>query len=116
MPADANNAHCVQAMLEEAGITTMLNPLSSTVVFERPQDPTFIRKWQLACEGPIAHVVVMPNITIDKLETFVAALIESRAQCATAATQRIAQDARLHADDPNDYGMLPQHVKGQLAQ
>ena len=33
---------------------------------------------QLACEGDIAHVVVMPNITIRKLETFVQELVESR--------------------------------------
>ena len=68
----------LQAMLQRAGIRTMLNELSSTVVFERPTELAFIRKWQLACEGDIAHVVVMPNITIDKLETFVQALIESR--------------------------------------
>lgn len=38
-------------MLESAGIKSMLNELSSTVVFERPTEETFIRKWQLACEG-----------------------------------------------------------------
>ena len=93
-------------MLEGAGIKTMLNALSSTVVFERPRDPAFIRKWQLACEGPIAHVVVMPNITIDKLDTFVAALIESRARHATAAAQKLASDARAQAAalvDDEDY-------------
>ena len=45
--------------------------LSNTVVFERPRDEAFVRKWQLACEGDIAHVVVMPNVGIDKLEEFV---------------------------------------------
>jgi hypothetical protein len=49
----------------------MLNELSNTVVFERPREEAFVRKWQLACEGDIAHVVVMPNIDIDKLEEFV---------------------------------------------
>ena len=38
-------------MLEGAGIKCMLNELSSTVVFERPTEDAFIRKWQLACEG-----------------------------------------------------------------
>lgn len=85
-------------MLEQTGIATMLNPLSSTVVFERPPDAAFIRKWQLACEGPIAHVVVMPNITIDKLEIFVAALIECRARSATAGMQQLASTARQEAD------------------
>lgn len=65
-------------MMERAGITVMLNELSSTVVFERPLDEVFVRKWQLACEGDIAHVVVMPNITLTKLETFMRELIESR--------------------------------------
>ena len=39
-------------------------------------------------------VQVMPNITIDKLETFVAALIESRACAAVAATTDLAATAR----------------------
>ena len=75
------NARLLQRMLEGAGVKTMLNRLSSTVVFERPPDETFIRKWQLACEGDIAHVVVMPNITPPKLEAFVQALIECRTAC-----------------------------------
>ena len=73
-----------QSMLERAGVKTMLNELSSTVVFERPLEEGFVRKWQLACEGDIAHVVVMPNITLPKLERFVAELIESRCVCVRA--------------------------------
>ena len=44
----------VQAMLERAGVRVMLNELSSTVVFERPTEEAFVRKWQLACQvsGP----------------------------------------------------------------
>mmetsp|Transcript_5014 Transcript_5014/g.14462 ORF Transcript_5014/g.14462 Transcript_5014/m.14462 type:complete len:496 (+) Transcript_5014:163-1650(+) len=72
------NAHRLMEMLEAAGIQTMLNELSSTVVFERPQEEAFVRKWQLACESDIAHVVVMPNISIEKLEMFVKELVESR--------------------------------------
>eukprot|EP00889_Picochlorum_renovo_P008299 jgi/Picre1/35329/NNA_002791.t1 len=60
------NAHVLRKMLHEAGISTMLNELSSTVVFERPEEEEFVRKWQLACESDIAHVVVMPNISIEK--------------------------------------------------
>jgi histidine decarboxylase len=88
------NAHYLKHMLEGAGITTMLNELSNTVVFERPREEAFVRKWQLACEGDIAHVVVMPNITIDKLEEFVGDYINSRARLAIAAAKRIAGDAR----------------------
>ncbi len=82
-------------MLEKAGVPVMLNELSSTVVFERPRDEAFVRKWQLACEGDIAHVVVMPNIGLDKLETFVADLITNRASVAVEATRQMAQMARL---------------------
>eukprot|EP00252_Welwitschia_mirabilis_P016973 TRINITY_DN37751_c0_g1_i1.p1 TRINITY_DN37751_c0_g1~~TRINITY_DN37751_c0_g1_i1.p1 ORF type:complete len:503 (+),score=82.67 TRINITY_DN37751_c0_g1_i1:257-1765(+) len=72
------NAHYLKDRLQTAGISAMLNELSSTVVFERPQDETFIRKWQLACQGNIAHVVVMPNVTIEKLDNFVDELIGNR--------------------------------------
>jgi len=73
------NAHYFKDRLVEAGIGAMLNELSSTVVFERPHDEEFIRRWQLACKGNIAHVVVMPNITIEKLDDFLNELLEKRA-------------------------------------
>ncbi|KAJ6685248.1 hypothetical protein OIU79_015334 [Salix purpurea] len=60
------------------GISAMLNELSSTVVFERPIDEDFVRRWQLACQGNIAHVVVMPNVTIEKLDDFLNELVEKR--------------------------------------
>jgi len=59
-------------------VSCMLNDLSTTVVFERPDDDVFIRKWQLACEGAIAHVVVMPNVTKDKIDLFVNELMQVR--------------------------------------
>jgi len=40
----------LQDMLERAGVKVMLNELSSTVVFERPLEEPFVRKWQLACQ------------------------------------------------------------------
>lgn len=73
------NAHYFKDRLIEAGIGAMLNELSSTVVFERPHDEEFIRKWQLACKGNIAHVVVMPNVTIEKLDDFLNELVQKRA-------------------------------------
>lgn len=72
------NAHYLKGRLRDAGISAMLNELSSTVVFERPLDDDFVRRWQLACEGNIAHVVVMPNVTIEKLDDFLNELIEKR--------------------------------------
>ena len=75
------NAHYLKDRLREAGFGVMLNELSSTVVFERPQDESFVRKWQLACQGNIAHAVVMPSVTVDKLDDFVEDLIRSRLRC-----------------------------------
>ncbi|KAL2511914.1 Serine decarboxylase [Abeliophyllum distichum] len=74
----SRNGHA-PIFLWEAGIGAMLNELSSTVVLERPHDEEFIRKWQLACQGNIAHVVVMPNVTIEKLDKFLNELIAERA-------------------------------------
>ncbi|CAH8356817.1 unnamed protein product [Eruca vesicaria subsp. sativa] len=72
------NAHYLKDRLREAGISAMLNELSSTVVFERPKDEEFVRRWQLACQGNIAHVVVMPSVTIEKLDHFLKDLVEHR--------------------------------------
>lgn len=72
------NAHYLKDRLREAGISCMLNELSSTVVFERPGDEDFVRQWQLACERNMAHVIVMPSVTIDKLDCFLKELIEKR--------------------------------------
>lgn len=56
-----------------------LMSLAAPSVFERPQDEDFVRRWQLACQGNIAHIVVMPNITIEKLDDFLSELVEKRA-------------------------------------
>lgn len=88
------NAVLLRAMLEKAGVKVLLNELSSTVVFERPQDEAFVKKWQLACEGDIAHVIVMPNVTLPKLEQFAMEYIESRAKSAALAAKGVAAKAR----------------------
>ncbi|XP_060198549.1 serine decarboxylase [Lycium barbarum] len=72
------NAHYLKDRLIGAGISAMLNELSSTVVFERPKDEEFVRKWQLACERNMAHVVVMPSVTVDKLDHFLDELVKAR--------------------------------------
>ncbi len=77
-------------MLEQAGVKVMLNELSSTVVFERPREEAFVRKWQLACEGEVAHVVVMPNVHMAILEEFVADLIASRTRHFLNAAMKVS--------------------------
>ena len=66
--------------LTKAGILARLNDLSSTVVLERPVNEAFVKRWQLACEEDIAHVVVMPNVTPGKVDIFVAELAADIAQ------------------------------------
>eukprot|EP00587_Corethron_hystrix_P003743 CAMPEP_0113300010 /NCGR_PEP_ID=MMETSP0010_2-20120614/1815_1 /TAXON_ID=216773 ORGANISM="Corethron hystrix, Strain 308" /NCGR_SAMPLE_ID=MMETSP0010_2 /ASSEMBLY_ACC=CAM_ASM_000155 /LENGTH=512 /DNA_ID=CAMNT_0000153357 /DNA_START=327 /DNA_END=1868 /DNA_ORIENTATION=- /assembly_acc=CAM_ASM_000155 len=66
-----DTARYLRDELTNAGITCRLNDLSSTVVLERPINDKFIKRWQLACEEDIAHVVVMPNITREKIDCFV---------------------------------------------
>lgn len=66
-----DTAKYLRDKLKEAGVACRLNELSSTVVLERPRDDKFIKRWQLACEEDIAHVVVMPNVTTSKIDTFV---------------------------------------------
>jgi histidine decarboxylase len=72
------NSNFLKDLLVEAGIKCMLNDLSCTVVFERPTSQEFVRKWQLACQKDVAHVVVMPNVSQEKLRTFVDELLVSR--------------------------------------
>jgi len=66
-----NTAAYLRDSLQENGIASRLNDLSCTVVMERPMDDSFVKRWQLACETDIAHVVVMPNVTKDKVDKFV---------------------------------------------
>ncbi|KAL9650083.1 hypothetical protein ABK040_016405 [Willaertia magna] len=71
-------AKYMEDLLLKEGISCLLNKNSNTVVFERPQDEKFIRKWQLACEGNIAHVIIMQNITKEVIEQFVEELKQIR--------------------------------------
>ena len=63
------------------GFACRLNDLSSTVVLERPVEDAFVKRWQLACEDDIAHVVVMPNVTPTKIDVFVKDMCEMARRC-----------------------------------
>jgi len=71
-------ARYLRDKLTEAGFTCRVNDLSSTVVLERPLDDALIKRWQLACQEDIAHVVVMPNVTRPKIDKFVQELTECK--------------------------------------
>lgn len=63
------NAKYLEKELQKRGISSFRNSLSSTIIFERPPEE-FVLKWQLACTGDIAHVVVMPSVDKGKLDIF----------------------------------------------
>jgi histidine decarboxylase len=64
--------------LRDAGIGAMLNEFSNIVVFERPHDDQFTRRWNLASNENIAHVVVLKHVTIEILDTFVSEFVQNR--------------------------------------
>jgi len=66
-----DTAKYLRDQLTLKGFACRLNDLSSTVVLERPVEDAFVKRWQLACEEDIAHVVVMPNVTPSKIDVFV---------------------------------------------
>lgn len=39
-------------------------------------DDKLIKRWQLACQEDIAHVVVMPNVSREKIDKFIEELLE----------------------------------------
>jgi histidine decarboxylase len=69
-------ARYLRDKLTDSGFSCRINDLSSTVVLERPTDDAFIKRWQLACQEDIAHVVVMPNVTRHKIDRFIEELCE----------------------------------------
>jgi histidine decarboxylase len=71
-------ARYLRDKITDAGLSCRLNDLSCTVVLERPLDDALIKRWQLACEEDIAHVVVMPNVTVAKIDKFVEELVNCK--------------------------------------
>ncbi|PHU05415.1 Histidine decarboxylase [Capsicum chinense] len=72
------NAQYLKDRLLKEGISSMLNECSSTVVFERPCDHKFIRRWQLCYLSGMTHVVVMPGITREIIDSFLNDLMQER--------------------------------------
>ncbi|KAL7500883.1 hypothetical protein ACHAWT_010384 [Skeletonema menzelii] len=100
--------HCMETAqylrdkITEAGLTCRLNDLSSTVVLERPLDDKLIKRWQLACEEDIAHVVVMPNVTKFKIDKFVEELVECKNTHGRMKPQR--EDSPLKKLESSSWG------------
>mgnify|MGYP003878028407 CR=1 FL=1 len=79
------NAKFLTKLFSDAGVKAHLNKLSTTVVFERPSSEEVVSRWQLACAGDIAHVVVMPSATRGKLKEFFRDYMAARKTAAAAA-------------------------------
>lgn len=60
------SAYAVE-QLEACGVRPWRNPCSTTVMFDRPREAV-ARRWNLAVEGPLAHLVVMPHVTYDSID------------------------------------------------
>jgi histidine decarboxylase len=63
------NASWLVYELTNMNIRSYLLNGSITVVFDRPSEE-IVRKWQLAVQGPFAHVVVMPGVNREILQAF----------------------------------------------
>jgi histidine decarboxylase len=72
------NAQYLYNRLIQFGNPLLLNKFSTTVVFEKPARE-ICRKWQLATEGSLAHVVVMQHLSIQKIDE----LIEDLCMCSS---------------------------------
>lgn len=116
---DANqcieNSIYLMGLLKKEGISAFLNPHSNTVVLERPQEDDLVFKWQLACKGTICHVVVMQNVTKEKLHEFVEELRLSRIKTDTVGKVCIHEhvgDACIC--DKCKIGKEPESLKSKL--
>ena len=56
-------------LMKTKGVKAWINHYSITVIFPRPSDK-LIKKWAIATENDISHVIVMPHVTKELLEEF----------------------------------------------
>ncbi|WP_439621875.1 histidine decarboxylase [Gemmata sp.] len=63
--------------LTAAGARAWRHPHANTVVFDRPADAV-VRKWHLATEGPLAHIVAMPHGTREQIDELAGDVAEQR--------------------------------------
>jgi len=65
--------------LKHIGQNAWRNPFSTTVVFNYPS-VNIINKWQLASYQDIAHLIIMPHVTKEWVDRFIADLAQERNQ------------------------------------
>jgi glutamate/tyrosine decarboxylase-like PLP-dependent enzyme len=75
------NARYLRDRLLELDYHPLLNDFSTTVVFDKPAIE-LCRKWQLATQGNIAHIVVMQHISTQKIDQFIDnLLVKNKLSC-----------------------------------
>ena len=65
-----DNSEYLINKLQEIGINAWRNRNSTTVVFKKPS-MDLVKKWQLAIQGDICHIVVMQHVNKDKIDKFI---------------------------------------------
>ena len=68
--ACVNCAKYAEERLNEIGIPAWRNINAITVVFPTPK-VEICKKWQLAVDGDIAHIITMPDVTKEKIDKFI---------------------------------------------
>ena len=58
------------AELSKLNLHPWRNKHSNSVVFDRPDD-TIINQWQLAVQGPLAHIITMPHVGKGHIDRFI---------------------------------------------
>lgn len=66
-------------LLLSLDIPAWANPFATTIVLPRPSE-SLVRRWHLAAEGSIAHIIIMPGISMANIEGFASELVEDLRQ------------------------------------
>lgn len=72
----ANADYCIE-QLNRHGINAWRNPASPIVVIPRPNNEV-VKKWQLAVQNDIAHIVVMPHVNKRMISKVVRDMVTNR--------------------------------------
>lgn len=77
--------------MKQLDVPILHNDSSLTIVFPKPHD-RIVKQFQLACDGDIAHAIVMPNVTDALLARFLSQYMQdfSANNCSSASLEVLA--------------------------
>lgn len=84
------------ARMEHAGMGVIRHEHGCILVFQRP-DEELARRWQLATRGDFAHIVTVPGVTSEMLETFLHEWIQTKPPGVPGLTRSTAGTAETTA-------------------